>query len=130
MQHTNDIEARLRKIGATDIERIAQAHYNAFMENVRDLEPTWWQLEESHRDRMIGAMRAAISIMFQPSLDSASGDGVRAQTIEEVAAYFDYKGDLCTQQEYPFGYGPAIYHEIAEQIRALSAVSIPRGEVE
>lgn len=50
------------------VEKAAKAAYERFIEPVRDLEPTWDQLPQSHRDRLIDSQRAAIEAMRQPNL--------------------------------------------------------------
>lgn len=49
------------------IERVARAAYEKFIEDVRDLEPKWDDLPQSHRDRMITSQRAAIEVMREPT---------------------------------------------------------------
>ena len=50
------------------IERAAKAAYERFIEPVRDLELSWDDLPQSHRDRMIDSQRAAIEAMREPEL--------------------------------------------------------------
>lgn len=44
----------------TMLEKMARATYAKWIEDVRDLEPAWDALPESHRARMIDASRAAL----------------------------------------------------------------------
>jgi len=44
-------------------EKLAKAHYAEYMSGVQDLEPTWEKLPQEHRDRMVSAMSAALSLL-------------------------------------------------------------------
>ena len=50
----------------TTIEKMAKATYVKWIEDVQDLEPPWDDLPESHRDRLIGATRAALQAIREP----------------------------------------------------------------
>lgn len=43
------------------LEKAARAAYEKWIEDVRDLEPSWDELPQSHRDRLIACQRAVIS---------------------------------------------------------------------
>lgn len=45
------------------VERLSQVHYDTYMDGVQDLEPTWAEIEPSHKARMLTAMRAALNLM-------------------------------------------------------------------
>jgi len=42
------------------LEKMARATYDKWIEDVRDLEPAWGDLPESHRARLIESTRAAL----------------------------------------------------------------------
>jgi len=49
------------------VERVAKAAYEKWIEGVETLEPPWEQMPQDFRDRMIGAQRAAIAAMREPT---------------------------------------------------------------
>jgi len=49
------------------VEKVARAAYEKFIEAVRDLEPSWEGLPQSHRDRLIDSQRSAIEVMREPT---------------------------------------------------------------
>lgn len=51
----------------TTLEKAARATYAKWIEDVRDLEPEWDALPESHRARLIDATRAALLAIREPS---------------------------------------------------------------
>lgn len=48
------------------IERVARAHYEAFMSGVEGLEPRWGDWPEDAHDRYLRAMKAALSALLEP----------------------------------------------------------------
>lgn len=48
------------------LERAARAAYEAWIDDVRDLEPAWCDLPESHRDRLIQSARAVLMAVREP----------------------------------------------------------------
>ena len=44
----------------TALERAARAQYEAWIDDVRDLEPSWDELPESHKCRLVGSARAVL----------------------------------------------------------------------
>ena len=52
------------------VERVTRAAYEWYLEGlIGCCEPTWDMLPQSHRDNLMGAQRAAITAMREPTLD-------------------------------------------------------------
>ena len=79
------------------LEKMARATYDKWNEDVRSLEPSWNDLPESHRARLIDASRAALLAIREPcpaivAEVTASGwlegdlryDGVWQTTIDSI----------------------------------------------
>lgn len=48
------------------LEKAARAAYESWIDDVRDLEPSWSDLPESHRDRLIQSARAVLMAVREP----------------------------------------------------------------
>jgi hypothetical protein len=77
----------------TMLETMARATYAKWIEDVRDLEPSWDDLPDSHRDRLIDASRAALQSIREPS------EAARVAAAEAGDDY--YLGDKITWEEIP-----------------------------
>lgn len=69
------------------VEKMARGAYEKFIETVRDLEPSWDGLPQSHRDRMIDSQRAAIEVLREPTdamIVAASGTGLCPSGVADI----------------------------------------------
>lgn len=72
----------------TMLEKMARSTYAKWIEDVRDLEPAWDDLPESHRARLIDATRAALM-----AIQEASQGMVRAAYETASPGFCDEPGD-------------------------------------
>jgi hypothetical protein len=102
---TNPRTEAVAKATMTDnslTEHVARIHYERYMEPVRDLELSWDDLPQEHRDRMIDAQQAAISAVLERLVGHV--DNLR---IDE-------------DDEFDRGYNEAV-HDAVYQLRSLAA---------
>lgn len=71
------------------LERAARAAYEAWIDDVRDLEPAWDDLPESHRDRLVGSTRAMLMAVREPDMRTRMV-GRNAMTGTTVSPFADY----------------------------------------
>jgi hypothetical protein len=78
----------LEEVGA------AKAHYQEYMSGVEDLEPSWDELPEDHRERMIRAMRTALADTGWRDISTAPKDGTKFLALGETGysvAFYRYE---------------------------------------
>ena len=66
------------------VERVTRAAYERYLEGlIGCCEPPWDMLPQSHRDNLMGAQRAAIAAMREPTIDMrrAFKEATQAETI-------------------------------------------------
>lgn len=69
---------------ASALERAARAQYEAWIEDVRDLEPSWDDLPDSHRFRLVESCRTVL-MAVAPTLKRYDSD--------QAGPYEDERGD-------------------------------------
>lgn len=73
-------------------ELVARAHYEEYMRGVEDLEPSWDDLPDDHKDRMLGAMDAAIKAHLAALREPTPKMLEAAITTRCTAEYQSYRG--------------------------------------
>lgn len=82
------------------LERAARAAYEAWIDDVRDLEPVWGDLPESHRDRLMDSMKAAILSLADNAPTRAMAESVASddeETFEPLHDIIGFNGENKTR---------------------------------